>query len=50
MENTTCSNVKPGFYCIYKIFGMNRSFRRLRQQKQDNIKTPTKYKGIPRKI
>jgi len=30
----------------YKILGMNRSFRRLEQQKEDNIKTQTNCKGV----
>ena len=46
VENTICSNVKPGFYCIYKILGMNRSFRWLKQQKEDNIKTQTNCKDV----
>jgi hypothetical protein len=46
VENTICSNVKPGFYCIYKIMGMNRSFRRLKQRKEDNITTKTNCKGV----
>jgi hypothetical protein len=46
VENTTCWKVKPEFYCIYKIFGINRSFRRLKQQKEDNIKTQTNFKVV----
>jgi len=46
VENTICRNVKPGFYCIYKILGMNRSFRRHKQQKEDNIKTQTNSQGV----
>jgi hypothetical protein len=34
--------------CIYKILGMNKSFRRLKQQKEDNIKTQTNCLGLTR--
>jgi hypothetical protein len=39
-------NAKSGFYYIYKILSMNRSFRRLKQQKQDNIKTQKNCQGL----
>jgi hypothetical protein len=36
--NTTCRNAKSGFYYIYKILGMNRSFRRLNNKKRTILK------------
>ena len=46
MKNTIYRNVKSGFYTIYTILGMNRSYRRLEQQKEANIKTQTNCKGV----